>query len=340
MKLAVYDQLSLFDELESEWNDLLFRSPSNRIFSTWEWQSTWWNAYQPGQLWVVTCREDDGRLVGLAPWFVAADPEKGRVLTSIGGRDVTDYLDIIADRECIEQVLGCLAYFLGSHRDRYDHIELCNIPERSITYQFLPRFLEQNGFQTTLIHEDVCPIIQLPGDWEAYLAMLDKKQRHEIRRKMRRAEGVGGDIDWYIVQPSHDLDAEVGRFLEMMAASTPEKAKFLSDQNHVKFFRSITAVLHEKAWLQLIFLIVNGRHAAAYLNFDYNGQILVYNSGLYAEEFGQLSPGMVLLAYNIQHAIATGHTIYDFLQGNEVYKYRMGGKDTHVFTLEAHPGSQ
>jgi CelD/BcsL family acetyltransferase involved in cellulose biosynthesis len=72
------------------------------------------------------------------------------------------------------------------------------------------------------------------------------------------------------------------------------------------------------------------------LNFDYNGQILVYNSGLQQTEFGHLSPGIVLLSYNIQHAIESGRTLFDFLQGNESYKYRMGGQDSHVYNLEAH----
>jgi CelD/BcsL family acetyltransferase involved in cellulose biosynthesis len=82
------------------------------------------------------------------------------------------------------------------------------------------------------------------------------------------------------------------------------------------------------------FLTVNGERVATYLNFDYKGHILVYNSGL-IPEYGDLSPGIVLLAYSIQHAIETGHAVFDFLQGDEVYKYRLGGKDTKVVNLIA-----
>ena len=70
MKITVYDQVDLFEILQSEWNDLLQRSVSDRIFSTWEWQSTWWNAYHPGELWVIVCRDDGDRLLGIAPWFI------------------------------------------------------------------------------------------------------------------------------------------------------------------------------------------------------------------------------------------------------------------------------
>jgi CelD/BcsL family acetyltransferase involved in cellulose biosynthesis len=338
LELTAYNQFSLFDDLKAEWNDLLSRSASNRIFSTWEWQSTWWQAYEPGALWVITCRDSDGKLVGLAPWFIETNPERGRIICSIGCREVTDYLDIMADTEHSEAVLIHLAAYLREHRDQFDRIELCNIPEDSISYQNFPKILEQNGFKTHLTHEDVCPIIRFNGGWEEFVSSLDKKDRHELRRKIRRAEGVGNDMRWYIVGPEHNLEAEISRFLDMMAASSPDKARFLSDPNNVRFFKSISAVMQKKGWLQLIFLTFNGKHAAAYMNFDYNQQILVYNSGLLESQFGQLSPGIVLLSLSIKHAIETGHQVFDFLQGNEVYKYRMGGVDTHVYNLEADLG--
>jgi len=335
LELTAYNQFSLFNDLKAEWNELLGRSTSNRIFSTWEWQSTWWQAYEPGELWVITCRDESGKLIGIAPWFIENHAERGRIICSIGCREVTDYLDIIADQAHTEAVLNSLTSYLREHRDRFDHLELCNIPEDSISYQNFPKILEQNGFQTHITHEDVCPIIRFTGDWEAFLGSLDKKDRHEIRRKIRRAEGIGNEMQWYIVGQEHNLEAEMERFLAMMAASSPDKVRFLSDPNNVKFFKSVSAVMQEKGWLQLIFLTFNGKHAAAYLNFDYNQQILVYNSGLLESEFGQLSPGIVLLSLNIKHAIETGHRVFDFLQGNEVYKYRMGGVDTHVYNLEA-----
>ncbi|MBZ0296071.1 MAG: GNAT family N-acetyltransferase [Anaerolineae bacterium] len=335
MELQVYDQVTLFDELQSEWNPLVERSTSNRIFSTWEWKSVWWQAYQPGELWVVTCRSDDGQMLGIAPWFIANSEERGRVVSTIGCKEVTDYLDLIVDQAYVDQVLPEFARFLRDAVDRFDHIFLCNIPEESISYQKFPSVLEEYGFISTLIPEDVCPIIKLPTTWDDYLSMLDKKNRHELRRKMRRSQGVNTDIDWYIVGAGHDVQQELEHFLEMMAASAAEKATFLEDKQNVAFFKALVPVLYEQGWLQLNFLTVDGVRAAAYLNFDYNEHISVYNSGLLPDEFGHLSPGIVLLVNNIRHAIETKHKVFDFLQGDENYKYRMGGQDTHVYNLEA-----
>ncbi|MBI5669931.1 MAG: GNAT family N-acetyltransferase [Chloroflexi bacterium] len=339
MQLTAYHQATLFAELRLEWNDLLRRSASDRIFSTWEWQSTWWDAYQPGQLWVVACRDEHNRLIGLAPWFIENHATLGRVVRSIGCVEVTDYLDVIVDEGYVEPVLHCLAAFLQEHREQYDVVDLCNLPETSTGYRYFPEVLRQHRFEVTVKQQEVCPVIELPDTWDGYLETLDKKQRHEIRRKLRRAEADADTLDWYIVNDTHNLDEETNRFLKLMSASHQEKAGFLADPQNVDFFHKLVPVIYRNGWLQLSFLRVNGKAAATYLNFVYKGQVLVYNSGLLPGEYGHLSPGIVLLAYNIRHAIENGCAVFDFLRGNETYKYRMGAHDTPVFMLQAKPSA-
>lgn len=335
MKLEAYTQPDVFDQLQAEWNDLVYRSTANCIFSTWEWQFTWWSVYEPGELWVITFRDEQNRLVGIAPWFIGTSEVGERYVSTIGCKEVTDYLELIVDAEHVEQVLEQVAQFAAHNHTHFDYLSLCNIPHDSITLTHFPSYLEKHGFSTHIEHEDVCPRVQLPGDWSSYLELLDKKQRHELRRKIRRTQGINSDVAWYIVGKQHDLNEEMEQFLSMMAASDPSKAGFLADQQNLAFFRKITAVLHNRGWLQLSFLTIDGKRAATYLNFDYNGHILVYNSGLRPNEYGHLSPGIVLLAYTIQHAIETGHTVFDFLQGDETYKYHLGGKDRPVLNLTA-----
>src|SRR5215470_4741484 len=127
-----------FDELRAEWNELLRRSSSDCVFSTWEWQSTWWQIYHPGKLWVIECRDGAGRLVGLAPWFIDSHAEFGRVVRSIGCVEVTDYLDVIVDREFQDAVLECLARFLVERRSEFDLLDLCNLPEGSVGQKVFP----------------------------------------------------------------------------------------------------------------------------------------------------------------------------------------------------------
>jgi CelD/BcsL family acetyltransferase involved in cellulose biosynthesis len=333
VKLTAYTDERAFAELQPEWNDLLHQSSSDLIFLTWEWQSTWWKAYQAGQLWIITCRTDDGKLAGIGSWFIQ-DANGERVVRTIGCVDVTDYVDVIVDPAYAEAVNEALAQFLTDNRDEYDRINLCNIQEASPTLALLPGKLQANGFDVETELQEVCPVIELPESWEAYLEQLDKKQRHEIRRKIRRAEHEA-TLEWYVVDEKSDIHEEVNKFLKLMRASHPEKAKFLDDPKNTAFFTTIVPLIYQCGWLKMSFLVVNGTPSAAYCDFDYNDRILVYNSGLLPQENAHLSAGIVLLSYNIRDAIERQRDVFDFLRGNETYKYRMGAVDTKVFKLKA-----
>ncbi len=333
MELKAYRQASAFDALAREWNGLLRRAPVNHIFYTWEWQSTWWQAYQPGELLILACREAD-KLVGIAPLFISGAAGERRVQI-VGCVDVTDYLDFIVDEACLGPVFEAIADYLAENRGEFDRLDFCNVPNESPTRHLLPSLLEARGFETVVEQQEVCPVIELPANWQGYLSLLDKKQRHEVRRKIRRAQGSDKAIDWYIVNGARDLDAEVAQFIRLMAASDKQKAEFLRDDKNRRFFADIVPLLQDRGWLQMNFLTVDEERAAAYINFVYGNRVMVYNSGLDHRDYGDLSPGIVLLAYNIRHAIEQGYQFYDFLRGSEAYKYRMGGRDTSVMNLRA-----
>jgi CelD/BcsL family acetyltransferase involved in cellulose biosynthesis len=123
--------------------------------------------------------------------------------------------------------------------------------------------------------------------------------------------------------------------MRLMAISTGEKNEFLENPANAEFFRQVIPRIARQGWLQLAFLTINDEPAATYLNFVYGDRVMVYNSGLDAERYGQLSPGIILLARLIEHAITNRYAVVDFLRGDESYKYKLGGKDTQIYTIRA-----
>ncbi|MFC2030284.1 GNAT family N-acetyltransferase [Chloroflexota bacterium] len=338
MRIEYHSESGGFWALKPEWNELLRRSCCDTLFLTWEWQSTWWKHLGSGQLLLLGFRaEDDGRLVGIAPLFLSEMDNGQTVLNMVGCRDVSDYLDLIIEEGQEDLVYPALLDYLDGEAPGWDLVDFCNIPEDSFTFVRMRALAEDRGYQTLVEVEDVCPIIPLPETWDGYLMMLDKKQRHEVRRKLRRAEG-GADTCFYVVGPEHDLQSEVQAFIELHQKSTPEKDSFMDPQMQ-GFFFEVAQVLQSCDWLQLVFVEMNGQKAATLLNFDYGDSILVYNSGYDPDQFRHLSPGIIVTARSIEHAIGLGRQKFDFLRGDEVYKYRFGGQDTEVRRLViAKPG--
>jgi len=346
VELTLYRDESGFAALAGEWNALLSRSRFDTIFLTWEWQTTWWRHFgaSRGALYLLAARQD-GRLVGILPLYLA-DEGNSRTLLVVGCIEVSDYLDLIIEAGQEEAVYAAFLAWLAGHfatgtdsaqgAPAWDELNLCNLPAVSLTYTRFPQLVAKQGWQVEVMREDVCPAITLPAatdnedGWEIYLDGLDKKERHEIRRKLRRMDREAPDAQVRIIRGGAELPQAVDSFIELHKLSRPDKHAFMTEDMQA-YFRNIATILAEKGWLQLSFLEIGGQPAASYFCFDYRNEILVYNSGYDPAASPQLSPGWVLLAQLIQNAIVEGRTRFDFLQGDEDYKYRFGGIDCPVY---------
>lgn len=329
----MYRDATGFQALRSQWNALLRRSRSDNLFLTWEWQSTWWRCLGEGDLYLLAWRDGDA-LVGLAPLYLVADGDGRRTFHLVGCVDVSDYLDVLAAAGEEERVYAALlAWLTGPDAPPWDVLSLCNLPQTSWSHNRLPEMAAAQGLPCVVSVEDVCPIIELPDSWEAYLEQrLNKKQRHEVRRKLNKIAREAAPR-WVLVGPDADLEEETASFIALHRQSTPAKHSFMTPTME-GFFFAIARALHEKGWLHLSFLEINGDRAAAMLAFRYGDRLMIYNSGYRPEAYAELSPGIVLTSYLIQDAIAQRLPVFDFLQGPEVYKYRFGAVDTLVYRTE------
>jgi CelD/BcsL family acetyltransferase involved in cellulose biosynthesis len=333
MQTILYQSPEAFAALAAEWNTLVQCSATDTPFLTLEWQKTWWQHFHDNRpLLLVAIRDEAGRLCGIAPLFIGLENGQ-RQLNTIGCADVSDYLDIIAAAGCEEPVFNALLDALSApDAPPWDALDLCNIPEASSTPRVLGGLAQARGWRVQQSVTEVCPVIQLPATFDEYLAMLDKKERHELRRKIRRAEQHTDPVTLTITRGQDTLDADLDAFITLMIKSRRDKAEFMTDTMR-SFFHTIGHAAQAAGWLQLSFIQVGGVIAATYMNFDYRGRIMVYNSGLDPQNFQSLSPGIVLTGWLIQHAIENKRAVFDFLRGSEDYKYRLGGRDTHIYRL-------
>ncbi len=324
-----------FDEInEEEWNTLLQRSASNVPFLDYGYLKRWWEfkgggEWQDGELAILSGRHD-GELVGIAPFFTATHEGK-RKLLFLGSIEISDYLDLIVDSEYTGEFVSRIFDQLSESFPSIKEILLYNLPQASPNLALLEEQAQAHGWKAQVERAYHTPIIQLAGDWETYLNGIDKKQRHEIRRKLRRAEESPEAIQWYVVDDRNDLQREIDDFFDLMILDD-EKKKFLTPRMRDQM-RSLIAWANERKLLQLSFFTVEGRKAAAYLCLDYQERIWVYNSG-FDPQFREFSPGWVLLAYLIRHAIQSGKRSFDFMRGDEDYKYRFGAADDFVMKVQ------
>jgi CelD/BcsL family acetyltransferase involved in cellulose biosynthesis len=329
VKVDLHTDASVFDDLEKEWTDLLAESTPRSFFLTPQWQRLWWKNFADGRnLRVWSVRSPEGRLVGLCSLT-----ETTEGIEFVGGKDLCDHLDILSLPGHEETVATGLLGEISRGPSSGGSVDLHFIPESSRFLSPLKEKAEQMGWKATLEPEETSPFIPLPETWEEYLASLRGKDRHELRRKMRRAEEYGSLL--LRTTSPEEIDDDLETFVRLHALSTPEKSDFM-DQKMQDFFRQVGKAFMAEGWVRLFILELNEVPAAALLAFDYDDALLIYNSG-YDPSLSAASPGIALFGYTIREAIREGRRAFDFLRGNESYKYRLGGKDLPLYHLNLRP---
>lgn len=317
---------TLQDYFNNRGNNLFWPAPFTLPF----WLQTWWEAFgEKGEeeaeagdyelflrsIWV------DGRLIGIAPLM-----RRGDDLRLLGSASVCDYLDLISVPGQEELFMQTLLAFL--REDGVNKFELeAQRPDALIFGGF---YATHNSCHCLIEREDESFEAGLPADWESYLAALSKKQRHEVRRKLRRLLDETIGYNYRSFKDSAEIEAFMPQFFELFLQN-PEKQEFLTAKME-HFFRSLIIAAARAGIARFGLLEIDGIVAAVIFYFDYYGRIWLYNSG-YLPEYGDLSAGLISKILCLKESIEKGRQVFDFMKGQEVYKSRLGGTGIPIYKV-------
>lgn len=313
------------EDLTEEWCTVLAASERSVPFQHPAFQIAWLDSFGARAAYhVVTVRDAAGRLQALAPFVASGDR-----LTLGGDPEIFDYMDIAVAAGADDSVYGRLLDAVAALPWR--ELALWGLPEGCRTLRVLPELARQRGWTAEEDFEAVCPRVPLPEDWDAYLATLGKKDRHELRRKMRRFQEAGAGMQVARLSAPEEVRAGLDDFIHLHTISRHDKRQFMTPQMEA-FFRRMAVDLAAYGLVRLFFVELDGRRVAGLLAFDTGSELLLYNSG-YDPAYSYASVGLVSKALTLQAAIAEGKAVFDFMRGAEPYKYDMGAKDLEVHTL-------
>jgi CelD/BcsL family acetyltransferase involved in cellulose biosynthesis len=353
-----------FESIPGEtWDSVVALTPMATPFSRQCVQRAWWDAYGDtahDQTLVVVDSAAPDAIVGIVPLMHRHEIEPGDVAarTTIrhrpgcelrpvpesatavffGASYHADYATVLAAPSDLNAVCDAVAAALATEdATHWDVVDLRRLRAGDPASDALAKSLEwvspQAGWIVTREQEDVCPVVTLvPGmDYEAYLGTLGGKERHEIRRKVRRAEAAGEVLLESSVQPIDDLEA----FVDLHQKRWGDDGLFPPTDGGAasrRFFAALFEDCAPSGLVDLSFLTVGGRRIAAGVTFDDGKAVYYYNAGI-EPDARELSPGVVMVARYIQRAIELGRTRLDFLRGDEPYKYEWGAVDAPIERL-------
>ncbi|HEY8173111.1 MAG TPA: GNAT family N-acetyltransferase [Dehalococcoidia bacterium] len=313
-----------FERVSGEWAGLLEQTPSPMPFITPAWQRVWLEHFQGDRELRVYTARDGERLIGVAPMLLS----DGRA-ELVGHYSICDYMDVAVTPGFEQTFIPSLLERLAD--DGAKTVEMRGLREISPTVGAVCACAPGVGYGVERQDEALAPVIDLPSTWDEYLGALSKKDRHELRRKMRRLEGAGGVSLRVITEPG-EASEMLDTLFNLMRISSHHKEEFLDRPGMVPFFRDITRTMAAEGMLRFYFLEFDGQPVASVLNFDVGGTLYMYNSG-YDPAYAHYAVGLMSKTLLVRDAIEAGRSCVDFLRGDESYKYDLGGKDKQVYRV-------
>ena len=313
-----------FERLESFFLNDNSNLDWNCLFVLPLWLKTWWDTFGNNDVLTILTGYRNGKLIGIAPLRV-----QEKTARFIGDENVCDYQDMVVAPNLHYEFIEAILSFLKKRGIRF--LQLGTLRPDSISLTQLPNLAKQMGYAVVCNQVAFSYEIILPHTWESYLKMLEGKQRHEIRRKLRRLNEAG-EICFRVIKRPDEISENMDTFFSMFKASRPDKSEFLTDQM-VSFFRLLAQRMAQQEFLRMFFLDIDQVPAAGVMCFDFNDILFLYNNG-YNPQFSNLSPGFLSKVYSIRDSIEQGKLRYDLLKGDEGYKKRLGSMPVPLYHLK------
>ena len=312
-----------------EWARLLATNPTASAFSNRSVHEAWWIGYGAEATDIsVAVYDEANTIVAYLPLMLRPDG-----IRYLGATYHIDYATVLVDLSDATRAADAITALVTHLFADTAALDLRRLRRADRAHELLINALTANTARPATIEvEEPAPAIDLTNitTFDEHLERIDKKDRHEIRRKVRRGEGAGVTIS----AKQHAVD-DLAEFIKLHRARWGHHGLFTDDEKGARdetFMRELFARAPEG----LITIIVArnlefGAFAAGLFLRDELG-LRYWNAGgeLAARS---LSPGILLFAYGLQMAITERKQVFDFLRGNESYKYEVGATDVDVMMI-------
>ena len=268
---------------------------------------------------------DNGQIVGFAALYFNVFSPALRTVRFVGNGG-SDYLDLLCFPGYESAVCEAFVASLWENRRRWDWIDLQQIKPESVA-DSLAQTKMQGSLRAAFWQGETCPYLVLPSDWETFRKGLKKKLRSNIGYYERALEKQY--LVEYRVADAQTLSNDLDAFFNLHQRRWNKRwlpGAFASRRAR-NWHEEAAQNLLKAGMLRLHTITLDGQTEAALYCFQ-KGAVCSYYLGGFEPTLARLSLGTVLTARTIRHAIETDNaTEFDFLRGNEPYKYKWGAQD-------------
>jgi len=313
-----------------EWRALAQQSASDGFFQSWDWTSTWLEAFQRTDRVKCLLVRDGGRgLVGVLPLL----PQGLGALRQAGLRAAANDETPVCGVSCsgdIGAVVHALLQHLVATRSRL-RLTIPQVRVGSPFHEALLLHASALGLGRCTREARRSLVVHIRSTWDDYLETRSKHLQKEWRRKRRRLEEAGR-VEIVTVTSAEDLDRVLPHVRQIEQQSWKEErgSSLSSDPAGGRFYAELARKVTERGWLRLYILYLSGQPVAHILGVAYAGELLALKTS-YDAAFHRLSPGSILMLVLLEDAFRGGCSVVDFLGSPTRWKAEMSnGERAHL----------
>jgi CelD/BcsL family acetyltransferase involved in cellulose biosynthesis len=316
-----------FSDIKNDWIAFEGDGTIPTIFQAYGWIEPWWRHLGHGQQ-LLLAAYDGGLLVGIAPLFIERMTLKGmpffRIVRFMGTPE-SDYHAFIFRKGREQETMEAFLKYLRN--GKWDIAWLSDVKPDQFAGDLFERSLRSAGYEYLVRQHTPCPYITLPGDFEAYKASLSRNSRRNITKYCNRFEKTAG-AGFHKISDAALIGPAMDTFIRLHGDwwHGRGQAGALNRTALWAFHKEVASTM--SSYLDLKQLVINDTVVGTVYSYDFQGRRCVYLPGI-DPAWKEYSPGYVMIAYNIRDAIGKGLREFDFMRGNEEYKYHCTGSTRH-----------
>jgi len=306
--------------LEKEYIELFESLPGANVFFSPEWVYSWLLSLgRKYEVCFITCR-DEGRLVGVWPFFEHRIPVIGTSLLPVGAQ-AADLFDPVAR----EDAMGPLVEALCTLCQKY---AFAWMPLLSL--QFAKQVLQPAIKNNTGLHflrkrtERFLVELDKFKSFEDFLQMVfGPKTRQSLRRKARRL-AEKGEVRFQSLETPEDISPWINKAMQLEKVSWKgeEGVGIFKRATHRAFYHLLMENLAARGRLRLSILTLDNELAAYEIGILGTDHYCMHGTA-FDPALASFSPGRLLMLHVLEKCISENRRIYDFLQNDQEFKRQM-----------------
>ncbi|MBW4569286.1 MAG: GNAT family N-acetyltransferase [Tolypothrix carrinoi HA7290-LM1] len=340
MQINIIDNFETFKERRENWDSVYAADPQAEFFLSWVWLSGWLQmVHEPWFILAAKPDTNDSSYVAFFPLKVTLNQQNGGGFYTqlyMAGNSMADYTGLICLPGYEEEVIPAFAAYIQQQLV-WSTFDVQNILETDTRMSLFLRHFSGDKFEFSQHRiqnqgEDtdhyIAPYVSLADDWDQYLQNnVGSNTRQKIRRFLKKIESD----EFHITHvDANNLESHIEILLRFWESKWRDKKGDNCDVI-MNYVRAILRHCFENNCLYLPVLWKGDTPLGAIANFvDVRQKSMLFSITGRDETFKNPSPGLILHADAIRYAIQNGFKVYDFLRGNEEYKYSFGAKERRI----------